>query len=75
MVVAYIGIIQVAVESILIGGTCVVGDLELRLALDGVEVEIDIAALVEAVVRRPRSGIVEVVVDVGEAAFAVSCLC
>lgn len=59
--------IQVAMEGVLVWGSGVIRDLELCLALSWIIEEIDIAALVESVVGWSQGGIVEVVVNVGEA--------
>jgi len=56
----------------LIGGTGVVGDLELGLVRAGVMVDVDVAAAVETVVLWFGGWVGEVVVDVGEAGVIIS---
>lgn len=59
--------IEVAVEGVLLWSASMVGDLQLGLVVGGIVEEIDIAAATETVVRWLGGGIVEVVMDVGEA--------
>lgn len=71
---ADIGNVEIAMEGILVWSACIVGNFELRLALCWAVVEVDIAALVEAVVRGARGWVIEVVVNVCEAAQVESAL-